>query len=449
VVGCGSTPHPTTPDRRKETVVKRVILIAATALAVLVAGGIVGRPQGTPGSPITEQAAPADLLQQRISSTQEHLRRVPGDWSAWAGLGMAYLEQSRVSADPTYYPKAAQAVARSLSIRPTDNTDALVARGAIANARHDFAAARRDAVAVLAVNPYHADAYAVLADAETQLGHPAAATSAVQHLLDLRPGLAAYARASYDLEQRGLVAAATDLMASALAAAVDRHDIAFCRVQLGDLAFASGDLDAAASQYSAGLAADPDSLALQRGQARLDAALGRTDRAIAEYDALTRRAPTPSYLLEYADLLGSAGRTAQARGQVQLASAAHQLFVVNGGVDGITGAQIAEANGRYADAVAAARSEWSRRQHADVADALGWALHLAGRDREALTLAQAAYRTGARSATYAFHLGMIEVSLGDHAAAGEQLTRALAINPYFSTVDAPVARRMLAGLGSR
>nr|BFE72957.1 hypothetical protein GCM10020092_062580 [Actinoplanes digitatis] len=43
----------------------------------------------------------------------------------------------------------------------------------------------------------------MLADAHTQLGDAAAATAAVQRMLDLRPGLAAYARASYDLEQRG------------------------------------------------------------------------------------------------------------------------------------------------------------------------------------------------------------------------------------------------------
>ena len=151
----------------------------------------------------------------RIRSTQDRLREVPGDWTAWAGLGLAYLEQSRVTSDPTYYPKAEQAVARSLSVRPKDNEAALVARGAIANARHDFVAARRDALAVIRVNPYQADAYAVLADAETQLGHPSAATRAVQRLLDLRPGLPAYARASYDLELRGLTEPATALMRQA------------------------------------------------------------------------------------------------------------------------------------------------------------------------------------------------------------------------------------------
>ena len=74
-----------------------------------------------------------------------------------------------------------------------------------------------------------------------ELGDGPAATAAIQRMLDLRPGLAAYARASYDLEQHGRPAAATDLMRRALAAAVDPADIAFCRHQLGDLAWSTGD----------------------------------------------------------------------------------------------------------------------------------------------------------------------------------------------------------------
>src|SRR4051794_13819809 len=110
-------------------------------------------------------------------------------------------------------------------------------------------------------------------------------------MLDLRPGLAAYARASYDLEQRGRDRDAEDLMRRALAAAADPHDIAFCRNQLGDLAWTRGDLDAAAAQYAAGLAADPDSVAPQRGTAPLALARGRTDAALPGYAGVTRRAP--------------------------------------------------------------------------------------------------------------------------------------------------------------
>jgi len=422
-----------------------VVLVVGAGVALVVAGGAFGRtPDVTPAS--DQPASTVDLLDRNIAQSQERLKRLPGDWHTWASLGMAYLERARITTDPTYYPKAEEAVRRSLQVHPEDNPDALIAQGALANARHDFGAAREQALAAVGINQYSPEAYAVLTDAETQLGHPQAATEALQRLLDLRPSLSGYARASYDLEQRGQVGEATALMQRALDVAVSRYDIAFCRNQLGDLALSIGDTATAADQYTAGLQADPTSITLQRGQARLAAMTGRTADALSGYAALTRRSPTPGYLLEYAELLRANGRDADAQTQLRLATAAHQLFTGNGGVDGLTGAALAEATGRPADALAEAQAEWQRRQFADVADILGWTLHLNGRDAEALPYAQRAFDTGAQSAPYAYHLGIIQLALGDRAGARANLTRALEISPQFSPLDAPRARTALASL---
>ena len=426
-----------------------VAILVAAALTVV--GAAFGRRSGPPAgaeSPVTEIAAPADLLGQHIARSQDRLRDVPGDWRTWAALGTSYLELARVTADPAYYPKAEEAVRRSLAVRPDDNPEAVVAQGALANARHDFATARTHALLAVAANAYSADAYAVLADAETQLGNVAGATDAIQRLLDLRPGLPAYTRASYDLEQRGQTAAAQDLMRQALASAVDRRDIAYCHVQLGDLALASGDIAGARTHYDAALAADPTSIEAQRGLARAAGLSGDLAAAAERYAALTARTPTPGHLLEYTDVLRAAGRSAEAEAQLALASAAHTLFVANGGVDGLTGTALAEATGRPADALAEATAEWGRRQHADVADSLAWALHLAGRDADARPYIERALATGARSAGYHFHAGMIMLALGDPAAARTHLATALDINPTFSVLDAPTARRALADLES-
>jgi tetratricopeptide (TPR) repeat protein len=434
---------------------RRIRVVAVTlsvAVALVVIGGVVGGHAGRSTDPASTAAsgkqAPVDRLEQTISAAQGRLHSVPGDWRTWASLSVAYLERARVTSDPTWYPKAEEAAGRSLAIRPDDNPDALVAQGALANARHDFANARGLATAAIAVNSFDADAFAVLADAETQLGNRDAATAAVQRLLDLRPGLSGYARASYDLEQHGQVAPAADLMHRALDVSVDRHDIAFCRAQLGDLALNAGDLATADAQYAAGLAADPTSVALQRGRARVAAASGRVDEALGAYGVLTRRAPTPAYLMEYAELLRLSGRDADADSQLRLAAAAHQLFVANGGVDGIAGAALAEASGNPAEALRNAQQEWSLRKHADAEDTLAWALHLSGRDAEALGYGRHAAAAGVRSAPYAYHLGMIELALGDQPAARTHLGQAMQINPYFSPRGADTARRALAGLGA-
>ena len=98
-------------------------------------------------------------------------------------------------------------------------------------------------------------------------------------------------------------------------------------------------------------------------------------------------------------------------------------------------------------AVEHARTEWGRRQSVLVADALAWALHRAGHDTEALGYAQKADRLGWKNATFAYHRGMIELALGHKAQARTQLSRALKINPHFSVLQAPAARRALIQAG--
>ncbi|MEU4745401.1 hypothetical protein AB0G02_33745, partial [Actinosynnema sp. NPDC023658] len=52
------------------------------------------------------------------------------------------------------------------------------------------------------------------------------------------------------------------------------------------------------------------------------------------------------------------------------------------------------------------------RQHVLVADALAWALHLNGRDEEALTFADRAASTGWHNAVFLYHRGVILAGLG-------------------------------------
>ncbi|HEY8474358.1 MAG TPA: tetratricopeptide repeat protein [Natronosporangium sp.] len=427
-----------------------LVTVGLAALLLLGVGAVLGARSPAPAGPqpVTEVASATGQLDAAIERAQQRLRRVPGDYLTWAALGSAYLERARITADPSYYELADGALRRSLAERPDGNPDALVGLGALANALHDFAEARALAQEALELNPYDADAYGVLADAETQLGNPDAATEAVQRMLDLRPSLPAYARASYDLEQRGRIDEARSLMEYALAAAFDPADIAFCHYQLGELAWHAGDLAEAEAQYRAGVAAAPNYLPLRQGLAKVAAARGDLPAAIAGYAELTAAAPTPDYLMQYAELLRAAGREAEAGEQLALAEAAHELFLAAGGADHLTGAELAIARDRPEEALRLAELEWEQRQFTGVADTLGWALHLNDRDEEALAYAGRANALGAQNATYAYHLGMIRFRLGDREAARAELARALDINPYFSPWYAPRAARTLQALES-
>jgi tetratricopeptide (TPR) repeat protein len=108
-------------------------------------------------------------------------------------------------------------------------------------------------------------------------------------------------------------------------------------------------------------------------------------------------------------------------------------------------------HGDAREAVRRLRGEWTRQPGIAVADALGWALHRAGQDEEALKFASVAtdkvHGGGVRDARYAFHRGMIEQELEKFASARRHLQEALQINPYFSPLQVPLAQRALAALG--
>ncbi|WP_067472465.1 tetratricopeptide repeat protein [Nocardia amamiensis] len=399
-------------------------------------------------SPTTEPI-PADPLAAQIAQMREQQDRLPGNATGWAALGAAYVELARITGDPENYGQAQRALDRSLELQPEENAEALIGLGALANALHDFTAARGYGEQALALRPNSADVYGILIDALTQLGDADAATAAVQRMLDLRPGVPSFTRAAYDLELHGRTDDARQALQMALAAATTADQIAFCRYHLGELAFNTGNLDEAENQYRAGLLASPDNAALLQGTAKVLAARGDVDEAIAQYTALTTQAPLPEYLIEFGELLDSAGRPDAAAAKYREVADQFRRLEEQGATEYLDAALLAADHGDPVEAARLAQLEFDRRQSILTADALAWALHKAGRNDEAIIYADRAAALGWRSAALAYHRGMILAALGRTDDAATALTDALRINPYFSPLHAPRAQRALDSLIAR
>jgi len=423
------------------------VLLAAIAGASFFATGDGGGGGAAPAPSAARSSAPS-ALDELIYRAQETLRRTPADAALWAQLGAAYVEQARITGDPSYYGLSQGALERSLETAPQDNGEALIGLGQLANARHDFTAAKDYGEQARVLRPYTGDVFGVLADAYTQLGRAQDATAAVDAMLGLEPGLGAFSRASYELELRGRVDEARGAMERALSSAASPEDVAFCRYYLGELAWNSGDVAGAATQYDAGLAAAPQNIALAQGRAKVDWARGRVDEALAAYRTITDRAPLPQYLLEYGELLESAGRSAEATGQYEVLTVQQQLYAAQGSTDDQVAALVAADHGDAAEALALAEAEWARRQSVFSADALAWALHVNGRDAEALPYAERTTALGGTNAGWSFHRGMILAALGRRDEALAALDEALRTNPNFNPLQAPVARSTIATLES-
>jgi tetratricopeptide (TPR) repeat protein len=429
------------------------------ALAMVLAGGALLRPQvgGTrsPGGssavdspPALPEVGPAADLGTAIARAQQRLREVPGDYATWADLGLAYVQQARVTGDPSYYPKAEGALRKSQEVHPSGNPLALVGLAALAAARHDFAGALRLGREAETIDPYSSPARGIVGDALIELGRYHEAFVEIQKMVDLRPGTASYARASYTWELRGDLTRARHALELALDAAPSDDDAGFALFYLGELAFNAGDLRGAKARYDEGLARAAGYVPLRYGEAKVLAAQGHVAQALAAYRSVVARMPAPAYVMEYGDLLASVGDRKTANEQYALLAAEERLLRANGVDVDLELALFDADHGHAAHALAEARATYAVRRGILAEDALAWALHAVGRDSEALPHARAAVGLGLRSATIRYHLGVIEAALGQRPTATADLREALRINPWFSVTQAPKARALLRSLGA-
>jgi tetratricopeptide (TPR) repeat protein len=182
------------------------------------------------------------------------------------------------------------------------------------------------------------------------------------------------------------------------------------------------------------------------GLAAVEAAQGRYDRSIAAYRYAVNRLPLPQYITGLGEVELAIGRTQQARSDLALVGAEERLLAANG-VNTDVDLALFEANhGSPTRAVVLAHRAWVQAPSVRSADALGWALTRAGDPGQGLKWAHRAVRLGSIDPLFLYHAGIAAMGAGQTAQARGYLTRSLALNPRFSALYAPLARRALESL---
>ncbi|WP_405946998.1 tetratricopeptide repeat protein [Streptomyces prunicolor] len=425
----------------------------AALLAVAMTAGAIAmgaaKDSGATGVAASSAVSPELLasgsLDASIAALQAHLRTQPKDFDGWATLGLAYVEQARTKGDPSRYPQAQAAFQRSLKISPA-NENALEGRAALAAARHEFKEALTYADQVLKENPYSERALCSRIDALVELGRYADASKAADLADARKPGVPVFTRYAYVHELRGDVTTARRVLEQALAAATSPGDISYVAGTLGQLAWNQGDYKTALNDYGRALAADENYLPALEGRARTQAALGDRADAIKGMELVVSRYPLPQPLVELGELYESRsaeGDKTKADDQYALVDAWIALARANGVNADLDTALAAADHGDVKSALKAARAEWARRHTVHTADALAWALHVNGLDKEALPYARQATATNYHNASFIYHLGIIELATGHKADGRAHLTKALKLNPGFSPLGASKARKAL------
>lgn len=399
--------------------------------------------------PAGRLAAAGVLPDDQIRFYQTRLADHPREATSWNMLGVGYMRKLRESGDPVYALRAEQALRHALAVDPRDpNTAGLLAW--VALTMHQFTEARVQAEALIRDAPGDHLAYAILGDADIELGRYSEAQAAFQHMMDFKPGPAAYTRAAYFRQLHGDIVGALAMMQRAVEGASprDRENLAWTRVQLGHLYFGQGRLSEAEQQYREALRVFPGYLYGEAGMGDVQAARGRFGEAVRAYERSLAVVPLPQTAATLGDVYTRLGRAAEAERQYALVEYIGRLTELNQAVYNRDLALFfADHDRRLDQAVRLAEREASLRPDIYSTDALAWAYFKVGRNDAAARLMARALALGTRDATLFFHAGMVAWKRGDRAVAVRYLREALQTNPYFHVLHAPTARRLLVSLG--
>jgi tetratricopeptide (TPR) repeat protein len=362
-----------------------------------------------------------------------------------AQRGAGYLQRARDTGDPNgTYVELADRAFRAALRRDPRNVDAAVGLGMVALNGHDFRGGLRHGLRARRLAPDLVRPYAVVVDAQLELGRYGEAGRSLQRMIDLKPNLASYARASYYRELHGDLAGAAEAMRLAVSAGGDAPEqVAYVQTLLGDLGLKRGRVREAEAAYRLALARLPGYVDARFGLARAAVAHGRLRPARRALHGVVRDRPDADHLALLAEVELVLGRRQRARAHLARAHARERRALASG-ANPDAGAVLLEADWRDPRrALRLARRVWELAPSVTSADALGWALTRAGRPAAGLRWARRALRLGSLDPRFHYHLGMAARGANLPALARRELGRALAYRTALTPVEVRRAERAL------
>jgi tetratricopeptide (TPR) repeat protein len=395
---------------------------------------------------------------RQIQTLQDHVKAAPDDYAGYDGLGSAFFQKARETGDIAYYDLAEQTLKKALDLVPQDFriADPLVHMALVYMGEHRFSEALAYAQKAIGTGSGNLAAFAVEGDAYTDMGDYDEAATAYKKLQSLgnttsSPLALAYmsdSRMAYLYYLRGDSAEAIRLMKNAIAAAlqtnVPRENLAWLYFELGERYFQTGDLENADLSYQSGIAADPNHYRSLAGLAKVRAAQGKLDEAIALYQRSIDIIPFPAYVAELGDVYKKAGRKKEAQTQYDLVEYIGHLSKLNQVLANRELALFYADQGiKLPEALELARKELEVRHDIYTWDTLAWVLYRNGRFAEASEAINKALALHTNDSLLLFHAGMIYRSLAKDPDAEDFLSGALKTNPHFHIFHAEEAKRSL------
>jgi tetratricopeptide (TPR) repeat protein len=390
-------------------------LIISTAVSAIAQTGAAGN---------EAKLSPAE---QSIAQARQLIGKKPKNYEAYNALALAQSRRARETSDSKFYAEAEDTLKKSFEISP-NNFDGERIKVWLLLGKHEFAAARDEAVKLNKRMPDDVMVYGFLTDANVELGNYEDAEKSAQLMLDLRPGNSpGVTRAAYLRELFGDVDGALELMNMALESTSpsEVEDAAWILAQMGHLQLSVGRLDDAEKNLQRGLTLFPGYHYALGNLAKVRIAQKRYDEAVELLQQRYQAASHAENLYDLAEALVLDGKAEESK-KAFAAFEQKSLLETNRGDNSNR-----ELIFYYADhaqqplkALEVATREFARRHDVYTLDAYAWSLHVNGRDQEARQQIERALAVGIRDAKMFRHAGEIAGATGDRVAAQKYFQQA-------------------------
>lgn len=193
----------------------------------------------------------------------DQIRKKPNEAKSYIDLAELFMMEARVTGEHGHYYSNALALLENAYTLANGNKDiefrSLSDRASVLMSLHQFVKAKQLAEEAIKLNPYNAQVYGALVDANVELGNYKEAVANADKMVSIRPDLRSYSRISYLRELFGDLPGAIEAMKQAVEAGYPGYEeTAWSRLHLGELYKKSGNTEAAVLEYQIVLSQRPN-----------------------------------------------------------------------------------------------------------------------------------------------------------------------------------------------
>ncbi len=381
----------------------------------------------------------------------EEVKSNPNNMKAKMQLTFAYIQESRVSGNHSYYDKAAIELTDEILSKRSNDYEALCAKATILLSQHHFSDALEIGNRIIKDNKFSAFGYGILTDANLELGNYTEAVKCADKMVAMHPDLRSYSRVSYLREIFGDYEGAIDAMNMAVTANIPgTEQTEWARVYVGHLNEMTGNYEEAKTIYETALIHRPNYAYALAGLGRVAKAEKKYDEAIKDFNQAKFNVADYAFFDELSDIYLLTSKPAES--QKELDNAIKMLSNGNG-------KESDSQHGHYADrelallyvkqknydlALQHALTEYNRRPlNIDVNQTLAWVYYKRGEYENANAKITTALTTQSKNPVLLFQAGLIKTKSGNSVEGKKLILESLAINKLITADLMPEAETFI------